>query len=93
MHVWRSVLNLPAFVYQFNKLPLGQSPRNFASLKPGGWVENHEINFHLQSHGRAVPGYLGKWSCYLQSALEIRGTTSRCNPDLIRKQMESVGVV
>ena len=48
-------------------------------MKLGDWIENLEIDFYIQLDGRAVSKYLEKWSYYLQSALEIRGTISPCD--------------
>jgi len=67
----------------------------FASLRPGGWVENQEFDLHWSSDDGSMPanGAFEKWQRLWEQAVDSVGMTARCYPEVMKQQMEEAGFV
>lgn len=65
------------------------------SLLPGGWVENHEIDFNCLCEGAEVPpeNAFGRWIKLWNDGLEKLGMTGRCNATTMEGQLREEGFV
>ena len=69
----------------------------FASMKPGGWVENQEFDLEITSDdGTMSPtGAVQRWQDLWEEGLKklSAGLTGKCYPNVMKQQMEDAGFV
>ncbi len=67
----------------------------FRSLRPGGWVENHEFNLAFTSDdGTLSPtGPTVRWCQLMNEGFSKMGTDGHLYPEQMKRQMEQIGYV
>nr|OQO25088.1 hypothetical protein B0A51_06369 [Rachicladosporium sp. CCFEE 5018] len=67
----------------------------FASLQPGGWVENQEFEVVFGCDDNTIPpdSACVKWANLWNEGIEKFGGTGRCYPDQMKLQMEAAGFI
>lgn len=67
----------------------------FASLEPGGWVENQEIDIHFACDDETLPGASAyvQWAHLWNAGIAKFGLTGRCYPRQMKQQMEDAGFI
>ena len=67
----------------------------FQSLRPGGWVENQELDFDFATDDDSVPDDSGmqRWQRSWNSAMEKVGMTGNCDSERIAKDMRDAGFI
>lgn len=65
----------------------------FTALRPGGWVENHELDMHFMIDGVELPttSALGLWAKLWDQGLQELRKQGRCSPGSMRDQMSGEG--
>lgn len=67
----------------------------FASLQPGGWVENQEFEVVFGCDDGTLPADSAceRWANLWNEGIGKFGLTGRCYPQVMKQQMEAVGFV
>lgn len=67
----------------------------FASLQPGGWVENQEFDVAFGCDDGTLPADSAceRWANLWNEGICKFGLTGRCYPQVMKQQMEAVGFV
>lgn len=67
----------------------------FKTLKPGGWVENQEIDTSLQSDDNTFPenSQIQEWVKLWNEGIEKLGVVGKCFPEKMAEQMREAGFV
>lgn len=67
----------------------------FASLEPGGWVENQEFEVKFGCDDGTLPedSACVRWAELWNEGIEKFGLTGRCYPEQMKQQMEDAGFI
>lgn len=67
----------------------------FASMKPGGWVENQEfdLNFTTDDNSQPHDSAVRRWQDIWNEAVATVGMTGRCDPIKMADQMKAAGFI
>jgi SAM-dependent methyltransferase len=67
----------------------------FASLEPGGWVENQEFElvFGCDDNSQPPDSPSVRWATLLNEGITNFGLTGRCYPNVMKQQMEEAGFI
>ena len=67
----------------------------FASLEPGGWVENQEFEvvFGCDDNSQLPDSPSVRWATLWNEGIQNFGLTGRCYPQLMKQQMEDAGFI
>ena len=67
----------------------------FSSLKPGGWVESQEFDYHRDTDDDTIAedSRLKHWEEEWTRGIERTGLKGKCDPELVVTQMRNAGFV
>jgi len=67
----------------------------FISMRPGGWVENQEIDLNFTTDDNTMPAdsAILRWQTLWNQGIESVGMTGRCYVDKIKQQMMDAGFI
>ena len=67
----------------------------FKALRPGGWVECQEFDYHCQTDDNTMPAdsFLKLWEDEWTRGIEKAGLSGACRPERVEQQMRDAGFI
>ncbi|KAI1612920.1 S-adenosyl-L-methionine-dependent methyltransferase [Exophiala viscosa] len=65
------------------------------SLRPGGWIENQELDVQVLSDDNTMPedSKVQEWVRLWNEGMGVVGMTGRCDPEVLAQQMREAGFI